>query len=74
MRALLEQGLVVSPGVYDGYSVRLVEQMGFQAASTTGAGLSNSRLGQPDIGVMTLRDNVEACHHIARSVSICVVT
>jgi 2-methylisocitrate lyase-like PEP mutase family enzyme len=75
MRALLKSGqIVVSPGVFDGYSVRLVEAMGFQAASTTGAGLSNSRLGQPDIGVMTLRDNVEACYHIARSVSIPVMS
>jgi len=74
MRALLKQGLVVSPGVYDGYSVRLVEQAGFQAASTTGAGLANSRLSQPDIGIMTLRDNVDACHHIARSVSIPVMS
>ena len=75
MRAMLKSGkIVVSPGVFDGYSVRLVEAMGFQAASTTGAGLSNSRLGQPDIGVMTLRDNVEACYHIARSVSIPVMS
>lgn len=75
MRALLKSGqIVISPGVFDGYSVRLVEAMGFQAASTTGAGLSNSRLGQPDIGVMTLRDNVEACYHIARSVSIPVMS
>ncbi|HEX6005507.1 MAG TPA: isocitrate lyase/PEP mutase family protein [Burkholderiales bacterium] len=75
MRALLKSGrIVVSPGVFDGYSVRLVEAMGFEAASTTGAGLANSRLGQPDIGIMTLRDNVEACHHIARSVSIPVMS
>ena len=75
MRAMLKSGkIVVSPGVFDGYSVRLVEAMGFQAASTTGAGLSNSRIGQPDIGVMTLRDNVEACYHIARSVSIPVMS
>jgi len=75
MRTMLKSGkIVVSPGVFDGYSVRLVEAMGFEAASTTGAGLSNSRLGQPDIGVMTLRDNVEACYHIARSVSIPVMS
>jgi len=75
MRAMLKTGkIVVSPGVFDGYSVRLVEAMGFQAASTTGAGLANSRLGQPDIGIMTLRDNVEACYHIARSVSIPVMS
>src|SRR5512146_2332362 len=74
MRELLRQGIVVSPGVYDGYSVRLAEQAGFKAASTTGAGLANSRLGQPDIGIMSLRDNVEACRHIARSVSIPVMS
>jgi 2-methylisocitrate lyase-like PEP mutase family enzyme len=51
-----------------------VEQAGFDTASTTGAGLANSRLGQPDIGIMTMRDNVEACHHIARSVSIPVMS
>lgn len=75
MRELLASGkIVVSPGIYDGYSARLVEQAGFQAASTTGAGLANSRLGQPDIGIMSLRDNVEACYHIARSVSIPVMS
>ncbi len=65
--------LIVSPGVYDGYSVRLVEKMGFKTACTTGAGLSNSRLGVPDIGVMGLSDNVEACRVMARSVSIPVM-
>ena len=45
---------LVSPGVYDGYSARLVEQMGYKTAATTGAGLSNAVLGQPDIGIMSL--------------------
>jgi 2-methylisocitrate lyase-like PEP mutase family enzyme len=61
---------VVSPGVYDGYSVRLVETMGFKTAATTGAGLTNSVIVQPDIGIFGLRDNVDACRHLARSVSI----
>jgi 2-methylisocitrate lyase-like PEP mutase family enzyme len=61
---------VVSPGVYDGYSVRLVEKMGFKTAATTGAGLTNSLIVQPDIGIFGLRDNVDACRHLARSVSI----
>lgn len=61
---------VVSPGVFDAYSARLVESMGFSTAATTGAGLSNSLIGQPDIGVFSLRENVDACRHIARSVSI----
>ena len=61
---------LVSPGVYDGYSVRLVEALGFTTAATTGSGLSNTLLVQPDIGIMGLLDNVAACRHLARSVSI----
>ena len=61
---------IVSPGVYDGYSVRLVEAMGFKTAATTGSGLSNAVLSQPDIGIMSLLENVNACRHLARSVSI----
>ena len=50
MRELLAGGqLIVSPGIYDGYSARLAEMMGYKAASTTGSGLANSLLGAPDI-------------------------
>jgi 2-methylisocitrate lyase-like PEP mutase family enzyme len=74
MRALLRDARpLVSPGVYDGYSVRLVEAMGFKTCATTGSGLANALLGQPDIGIFSLRDNVDACRHIARSVSIPVM-
>jgi 2-methylisocitrate lyase-like PEP mutase family enzyme len=61
---------LVSPGVYDGYSVRLVEAMGFKTAATTGSGLSNARLVQPDIGILSPLENVDACRHLARAVSI----
>ena len=70
MRALLRQGIVVSPGIYDGLSARMVEKMGFKAAATGGSGFSNARLSQPDIGLLTLMENVDACRHLARSVSI----
>jgi 2-methylisocitrate lyase-like PEP mutase family enzyme len=62
--------VLVSPGIYDGYSIRLVEKMGFKAASTSGAGLTNALFGQPDMGIMSLLENVDACRHLARSVSI----
>src|SRR5579863_7967636 len=71
MRSLLAAGdVIVSPGVYDGYSARVIERMGFEAASTSGAGLANSRLSEPDIGIFTLTENVEACKWLARSISI----
>ena len=73
MRELLAEGMIVSPGIFDGYSSRLVEKMGYQAASVTGAGLSNSRLSQPDIGIMSLMENVEGCRHLVANITIPVM-
>ena len=71
LRALLrDERPVVSPGIYDGYSLLLVEAMGFKTAATSGSALSNSLIVQPDIGLLSLRENVDACRHFARSVSI----
>jgi 2-methylisocitrate lyase-like PEP mutase family enzyme len=71
MRNLLrDERTVISPGVYDGYSILIVEAMGFKTAGVSGSALSNSLIGQPDIGIMSLRENVDACRHLARSVSI----
>jgi 2-methylisocitrate lyase-like PEP mutase family enzyme len=61
---------IVSPGVYDGYSIRLVEAAGFKTACTSGAAISNALLGIADIGVMGLSENVAHCRNLARSVSI----
>jgi 2-methylisocitrate lyase-like PEP mutase family enzyme len=72
-RYLREARPLVSPGIYDCYSAKLVEAAGFKTAATTGSGLSNAVLGQPDIGIFGLRDNVDACRNIARSVSIPVM-
>jgi 2-methylisocitrate lyase-like PEP mutase family enzyme len=70
-RELLARGdLIVAPGVYDGYSARLVEAAGFEMAATTGAGISNSLLGIDDIGVMGLTENVAHCRMLARTLSI----
>lgn len=70
-RDLLASGeILVSPGVYDGYSAKLVEQAGFKTACTTGAGIANARLGVPDVGVMGLGENLDACRVLARSVDI----
>lgn len=70
-RTLLRSGeFIVSPGVYDGYSIRLVEAAGFKTACTSGAAISNALLGIADIGVMGLTENVNHCRHLARSVSI----
>ena len=66
LRALIEApDILVLPGVFDGFSTRLVEKMGYTAAFITGSGVSESRLGQPDVGVMGLEENVAAARAIA---------
>ena len=71
MREMLSSGkIIVSPGVFDGYSARIIEKMGFHACAVSGAGLSNSRLSVPDIGILSMTENVEACSVLARSVDI----
>ena len=60
--------ILVAPGVYDGFSARLVSKMGFKAAVVTGAGLSESRLGYPDVGLMGFETNLEACRAMASCV------
>ncbi|MGH8621790.1 MAG: isocitrate lyase/PEP mutase family protein [Burkholderiales bacterium] len=57
--------ILVTPGVYDGYSARLVEKVGFKSGSITGAGTSESRLGWADRGVMGLDENVANARRLA---------
>ena len=57
--------ILITPGVYDGYSARLVERMGFKSGSITGAGTSESRLGWADRGVMGLDENVSNARRLA---------
>jgi 2-methylisocitrate lyase-like PEP mutase family enzyme len=57
--------ILVSPGVYDGYSARLVEKAGFKSGSITGAGTSESRLGWADRGIMGLEENLANARRIA---------
>jgi 2-methylisocitrate lyase-like PEP mutase family enzyme len=57
--------ILVLPGVFDGFSTRLVEQAGYPAAFITGSGISESRLGQPDVGIMGLEENVVGARALA---------
>jgi 2-methylisocitrate lyase-like PEP mutase family enzyme len=71
LRNLIQSsGILVMPGVFDGYSARLVEQSGFAAGFISGAGLSEALLGQPDVGLMGLETNVNACRALAACCTI----
>jgi 2-methylisocitrate lyase-like PEP mutase family enzyme len=66
LRALLAApGIMIAPGVYDGFSLRLVEQMGYKTAVISGAGLSESNLGWADVGIMGYAENLRASEALA---------
>jgi len=71
LRDLLgSSGIVVAPGVYDGISARIVEDLGFETAAITGAGVANSRLGSSDFGILNLSENSAQARTIADTVDI----
>ncbi|MGC1358326.1 MAG: isocitrate lyase/PEP mutase family protein [Xanthobacteraceae bacterium] len=57
--------LLVAPGVFDGISTRIADQMGFEALYMTGYGTVASHLGLPDAGIATYSDMVGRVEVIA---------
>jgi 2-methylisocitrate lyase-like PEP mutase family enzyme len=54
---------LIVPGAANALAARVIEECGFDAVYVTGAGVANTFLGSPDIGLVTLtelRDHVEA--------------
>jgi 2-methylisocitrate lyase-like PEP mutase family enzyme len=60
---LTAAGPLVVPGAANALAARVIAEAGFDAVYVTGAGIANTYLGAPDIGLVTLselRDHVEA--------------
>jgi 2,3-dimethylmalate lyase len=73
LRELLAgDGIVVAGGAHDALSARIVQQVGFPLCVVTGAGLSMVR-GFPDVGLMTMKEVVEAAGYIADAIDIPVI-
>lgn len=63
---LVQKELLVAPGVFDGVSARIADQMGFEALYMTGYGTVASHLGLPDAGIATFSDMVSRVAVLAR--------
>jgi len=55
---LAKKELLVAPGVFDGISAKIADQMGFEALYMTGYGTVASHLGLPDAGIASYSDMV----------------
>ncbi len=65
--------LLAMPGAYDALSARLIEQAGFHACQISGFGVAASLLGLPDLGIITLRDQINVTQMISQAVDIPVM-
>src|SRR5258705_2090795 len=70
---LAGDGPVVIPGVYPALSAKLAEEAGFGAVLISGYCLSATRLGEPDFGLLTQTEVVEAAARIVAAVRIPVL-
>lgn len=62
--------ILVAPGCYDALTALLIEQAGFEAAYVSGASIAYTRLGRPDIGLVTATEVADAVRLIRERVAL----
>jgi methylisocitrate lyase len=71
LREMLNQpGPIIAPGVYDCITAKVVQRAGFKAAFVSGAAVTASVLGYPDVGLQTMTEILNQVRNMARCVSI----
>ena len=75
LRALVDRsgGPLILPGAPNALTARVIEQAGFEAVYVSGAGVTNTYLGMPDLGLMSVTELVGHVAAMAESVSIPLV-
>ena len=56
---LVKPPIVIAPGIYDPLTALIAERAGFEALYVSGAAIAYTRLGRPDIGLVSMSEVVE---------------
>ena len=51
---LYDTEILLAPGIYDAFGALMAERTGFEALYVSGASIAYTRLGRPDIGLVSL--------------------
>ncbi len=73
LKARLNEGVLLAPGVYDALSALIAAQTGFEALYLSGASIAYTRLGRSDIGLTTYPEVEDTVARIAERVSVPVI-
>jgi len=70
---LADPKILVAPGCYDAFTATLIDKAAFGACYLSGAGVSYSHTGRPDLGLVTCTEMVARIAAIAEAVSIPII-
>jgi 2-methylisocitrate lyase-like PEP mutase family enzyme len=74
LRSLLDDaGPVVAPGAFNALFAKLIEEAAFPAVYLSGAGVANSLLGLPDLGILTQTEMVAVADRVCQAVDVPVI-
>jgi 2-methylisocitrate lyase-like PEP mutase family enzyme len=74
LRALAaERRALLVPGVYSALTARQAELAGFEAIYATGAGIANSLLAAPDLGLTTFKEVLDQIEYMTEAVQVPVI-
>lgn len=71
---LAQKEILVLPGVYDALTAKIAVSEGFDGVVMGGYAVAASRLGEPDVGYLSMTEMRDAVRTIARAVDVPVVT
>ena len=73
-RARLNQGgAILMPGAANALASRVIDQLGFEALYISGAGLTNTNLGMPDLGFVSLTEIAQHTSAIRNTTDLPIV-
>lgn len=70
---LKQPEILIAPGVYDGLTAAMAQSAGFEALYLSGAAVAYTRLGRPDIGLVSVSEMADTMALIADRVELPVI-
>ncbi len=69
-KRLQQREILVLPGVYDALTAKIATTVGFEGVVMGGYAVAASRLGEPDVGYLSMTEMTEALRTIKRAVDV----
>ena len=73
LACLKQPPIVVAPGVFDALTASIAADAGFKAVYLSGAGIAYTKLGRPDIGLVSMTEVADTLTHIRERVDISII-